>query len=162
MKSIKFLIASFIILSCTCLSAQSKWFVAPLVGVTTIDNNWGYNANLTLGHYLGYFGKEGKEGRFRADICAGFFNFSDNKIYSAAALFTACDGGTSKWYYSNSLGFGIQKSNNSSKEYDFIIPIRMTLPYTAYRFNDKMCLGLDLGANLNLSLTPLYFRGAHD
>ena len=151
MKKTKFLITSLLILSCTCLQAQSKWFVAPSTGVAVIDNKIkvGYNANITLGRYLCDFGAEGQNGRLRADICAGYYYFPGNRVYSTAALFSAC-GSSDKWYNSTSLGFGMQKSENHSK-CDFIIPIKMTFPYTAYRFNNKMCLGLDLGANLNLS-----------
>jgi len=147
MKTIKFLTASLLLLSCTCLQAQSKWFAYPLVGVATMNENWGYTANLTFGRQLTDFGVSG---RLRTDVTAGYFGFSENKIYSAAAILTACDDGTSKWHTSWSLGLGIQKSENRDK-YDFIVPLKMTLPFTAYRFNDKMCLGLDWGGNLNFS-----------
>ncbi|MDR2926984.1 MAG: hypothetical protein LBV41_02095 [Cytophagaceae bacterium] len=151
MKRVKFLLGVFL-LSCICLQAQSKWIVAPLAGVAMNGDgsgtlNWGYNANLTLGRYVAYLGKHG---RLRTDVCAGYFGFSENSAYSAAAMLTGCDDGTTEWYHSFSLGFGIQKSANRSKP-DFIIPIRMTLPFTAYRFNDRMCLGLDWAVNFNLS-----------
>jgi len=155
MKNIKLLTVSILILSCASLHAQSKWFAAPLVGIASIDGNFGYTANLTLGRYISDFGVKEKS-YFRADICSGYFGFSKNRIYSAAALFSAC-GSSEKWYNSASMGFGVQKSENRSK-YDFIIPLRMI--YGAYRFNNKMCLGLDLSANLNLSDfwsgTPVY------
>ena len=145
MKKVKILLASFLILNCICLQAQSKWYVAPLVGVTTMDEKFGFNANLTLGRYLSDFGKGG---RFRADISAGYFGFSENNVYSAAAIFTATDDGTRKFCNSVSMGFGVQKSENRSK-YDFIIPIRAS--YGFIRVNNNIWLGPDMTANLNLS-----------
>jgi len=148
MKNIMFLVVIFLILNCNYLQAQSKWFAAPLVGVSTIENKLGVNANLTLGRYItSELGV--KPFRLRADICASYFYFSDYNIYSTAALVSAVDI-RDKMYTYVSMGFGIQKIENHSK-YDFIIPLRMTLPYTSYRLNEKMFLGLDCAVNLNLS-----------
>jgi len=148
MKNTNFLITSLLILSCTCLQAQSKWFASPSTGIAVIDKKIkvGYNANITLGRYLCDFGAEGQNGRLRADICAGYYYFPGNSVYSTSALFSAC-GSSDKWYNSFSFGLGAQKSENHSN-FDFIIPLRVNI---AYRFNKNLCLGLDSNINMNLS-----------
>ena len=158
MRSRKFLIAIFFVLSAVCLQAQSKWFAAPLVGFAMIegDNNKilvGCNTNLTLGRYISDFGAEGKEGRIRADIAGSYYFFPDNRIFSTAALITAHDRKMSV-----SMGFGVQKSENREK-YDPIIPLNAS--FTVYRISDILHLGIDANINVNLSDfwggTPIFF-----
>ncbi|MCL2074487.1 MAG: hypothetical protein FWH18_11240 [Marinilabiliaceae bacterium] len=147
-ESIKFLIAIFFILSAVCLHAQSKWFAAPLVGISTIEGDnkkvlVGCNTSLTLGRYVSDFGVEGKEGRLRADIAGSYYFFPDNRIFSTAALITAHDRKTSV-----SMGFGVQKSENREK-YDPIIPLNAS--FTIFRMSDILHLGIDANINANLS-----------
>jgi len=142
------IIQTIIFLYCTSISAQSKWYLAPSIGMGNTESRDYFSAGLTIGHKI-------CENKFRIDVWGVNIFANDKNIYSAAALFTLGEFdydhekkvNSIRFLSTGSIGMGIQKSEKKDR-IDIILPFRF---YYGLPLAKKLTLGFDGGVNFNLS-----------
>jgi len=133
----KILIATCLLLSCLCLQAQSKWYIAPELGAAGVEKSTYFYSGLTVGYYP-------SERPYGLGINGSYVFNSDNNIFTAAllAMGELRDG---KWITTGSLGIGMQKISSRDKV-DLATIISIS---PGYQLTENLLFGIKISATLN-------------
>jgi len=141
----KILIAICLLLSGLCLQAQSKWYIAPELGVTDIGKSSYFHSGFTVGYF--------RSARpYGIGLNSSYVFNSDGNIFTAALLSMGelRDG---KWITTGSLGFGAQKISSRDK-IDFVGLLTIS---PGYQLTENLLLGIRISTtfNINADIYPL-------